>query len=215
MMNIKKFLDEIVRKIESLGYRCELINEENKHCYIYYGNKKLCTLFQNGSISTNEFSDISKMISTVREYLEAFEKAEMLEAEGLREGYKKLLEFNNYVLAMREMSDGNDYEFVTWQYSQDRKAVNIGRYYSDYEAAKENMVFRTGLLDQRKMFSETEMKLIRTSLVSYVGLNSDIDYKAEKAIGAILERIEALVPEIQRHEDYEELDLVSDDELEL
>jgi hypothetical protein len=59
------------------------------------------------------------------------------------------------------------------------------------------------------------MKLIYTNLISYVGLDTDIEYKNEKAIGSVLDKIENIVPEIVRHEKYEELELASDDELEL
>jgi hypothetical protein len=51
--------------------------------------------------------------------------------------------------------------------------------------------------------------------VNYVGLNGDLDFKDEKAIGSILEKIEQLIPEILRHLKLEELQLVDDDGLEL
>lgn len=210
-----KVLEEMKRQIEKLGYRCEPAIDKNQYAHIYYGDEKRCILFENGALSTNGFSDISVAVSSVKEYMDAYEKAEELKAEGLREGYRKLLEYNGYVLAMKEMDNGKDFEFVTWQYSFDGKAVNIGRYFNDYKNAKENMAFRSGLVDLSKMFSETELKLIHTSLVNYVGLNSNMDYKHEKAIGSILEKIGVIVPEIQRHEELENLDLVSDDGLEL
>jgi hypothetical protein len=65
------------------------------------------------------------------------------------------------------------------------------------------------------IFNEIEMKLIYTNLIGYVGLNSNIDYKTEKAIGAVLDKIESIVPEIKRHEDYEKLELVEDNGLKL
>lgn len=203
------------RQIEKLGYRCESAHDENQYIHIYYNQEKRCILFKNGALSTNGFGDISETVTSVKEYMDAYEKAEDLRAEGLREGYRKLLEYNGYVLAMKEMDNGKDFEFVTWQYSYDGKAVNIGRYFTDYQAAKENMVIRSGLIDQSKMFSETDLKLIHTSLVNYVGLTSNLDYKHERAIGSILEKIGAIVPEIQKHEQLENLDLASDDGLEL
>jgi hypothetical protein len=213
MKNKNKIVNEFVRQIEKLGYRIELSDNPNHHGYIYDGQKELCTFFINGELSTNEYSDITRTLNSVKEYLTAFENAEFLKAEGLKEGYKKLMDYNGYVFAMREMD--NDCEFVTWQYSYDGKAVNLGRYFNDYESAKENMATRCGLIDRSKMFTETEMKLIYTNLISYVGLDTDIEYKNEKAIGSVLDKIENIVPEIVRHEKYEELELASDDELEL
>ena len=214
-MTRNKMLEEMKRQIEKLGYRCEPAINENHYAHIYYGEEKKCTLFENGALSTNGFRDIYETVTSVKEYMDAYEKAEALRAEGLREGYRKLLEYNGYVLAMKEMNNDKDFEFVTWQYSYDGKAVNIGRYFTDYQAAKENMAIRSGLIDQSKMFSETDLKLIHTSLVNYVGLTSNLDYKHERAIGSILEKIGAIVPEIQKHEQLENLDLASDDGLEL
>ena len=65
------------------------------------------------------------------------------------------------------------------------------------------------------MFGETDLKLIHSSLVNYVGLNGNLNYKDEKAIGSILEKIELIVPEILRREKLEDLEIVSDDGIEL
>ena len=213
MINKIKVVNEFIRQIEKLGYRIELSETPNHYGYIYDGQKELCTLFVNAEISTNEYFNITKALNNVKEYLLAFENAEELKAEGLREGYKKLMDYNGYVLAMSETSNG--YEFVTWQYSYDGKAVNLGRYFNDYESAKENMAIRCGLIDRSKMFTETEVKLIYTNLINYVGLDPNIKYKNEKVIGTVLDKIEGIVPEIINHDKYEELELISDDELEL
>ena len=180
MVNRNKVVNEFVRQIEKLGYRIELSDNPKYFGCIYDGENKMCTLFVNGELSTNEYSDITRALNNVKEYLKAFENAGDLKAEGLRYGYKKLMEYNGYVLAMCETD--NEYEFVTWQYSYDGKSVNLGRYFNDYESAKENMAIRCGLIDRSKMFTETEMKLIYTNLINYVGLDPNIEYKNEKAI---------------------------------
>ena len=72
-----------------------------------------------------------------------------------------------------------------------------------------------GLINANPLFTETDLKLIHASFVGYVGLNGNLNYKDEKAIGGILEKIELLVPEILRHNKLEDLELVSDDGLEL
>lgn len=206
--------NEFIRQIEGLGYRIKKLDDPNLIGDIYKGADKLCILFKNGEISTNAFSVLSKTLTNVKEYLEAFEEGNELVADGLRDGYKKLLEFNGYVLAMRKMGN-SEYEFVTWQYSPDKKSVNLGRYFSDFESAKENMATRSSLINSSNLFNETELKLIYTNLIAYVGLNADIDYKSEKAIGNVLDKIEGIIPEITKHQEYERRELVSDDGLEL
>jgi hypothetical protein len=212
---IKKYVDEIVRRIELLGYECRSTDAESQYRHIYKGEERLCILFDNGAINTNAYADIFNTAKITREYLEVFEQAEELKASGLSLGYRKLLDFNGYVLAMKELRSVKEYEFVTWQYSSDSKSVNYGYYNTDYKSAKEDFASRAGLINRSKMFSETQMKLIYASLVSFVGLSSSLDYRTEKAIGNILDKIGDIIPEIEDHKEQEDQSLISDDGLEL
>jgi len=211
----KKKLDEIIRQVSLLGYDWQMAEEEGQYCHFFKGNKMLCILFDNGGINTNAYPDIFKAVRNTKEYLSNFDKAVDLEASGLRAGYKKLLEYNDYVLAMREMKSVNEYEFVTWQYSPDGKSINYGHYFSDYEAAKEDFSERTGLTDRFKKFTETQLKVVHASLVSLVGLSPNIDYQTEKAIGTVLEKIGDIIPEIKQHDELEDEGMVSEDGLEM
>ncbi len=209
-----KRINEFIRCIRERGYLIEENNIKGQIGEIHLNGESLCILFENGELSTNAYRELSVIHRNVKEYLRAFENAEALEVNGLIDGYKKLFEFNGYVLAMRK-NTYHEYEFVTWHYSPDHQSVNIGRYFSDYENAKENMAIRSGLIDSMKLFSETDLKLIHSSLVAYVGINSDIEHQQEKAIGGLLDKIEVIVPEILNHQVYEQKGLVSDDGLEL
>lgn len=210
----KKDLDEIVKQLRKAGFICKPVEEEGKYCHIY-DDKKVYILFENGGINTNANAEINKIVYRTNEYLKNYEQAEELQASGLKVGYKKLNEFNGYVLAMRVIPSLNEYEFVTWQYSLDGQSVNYGHYMTDYEAAKEDFAIRAGLIDNNKLFTETQLKLIYSSLVSYVGLNENIDYKTEKSIGEILEKINSIIPEIEHHEVMEDYAMVPEDGLEL
>lgn len=211
---MKKRINEFIRCIRERGY--DLVENEidGQVGEIHRDGESLCILFENGELSTNAYRELSRLNRNVKEYLKAFENAESLEAHGLIDGYRKLLEFNGYVFAMRE-TKYKEFEFVTWHYSPDGKSVNIGRYFNDYESAKENMALRSGMLDESKLFSETDLKLIRSSLIAYVALDENLDHLKEKAIGRILDQIDIIVPEIVNHQKYEDRELVSDDGLEL
>ncbi|VDN47312.1 protein of unknown function [Petrocella atlantisensis] len=211
----KKKLDEIVKQIRQLGYDCRPASEEGQYCHVFKGEEQLCILFDNGGINTNAHSDIFNTARRTKEYLGNFENASKLKAFGLKAGYRKLLEFNDYVLAMREMESINEYEFVTWQYSPNKQVVNYGHYFSDYEAAKEDFSERAGLTDRYKKFTESQLKVIHSSLVSFVGLSEIIDYQAEKAIGTVLEKIGDIIPEIKQHEILEDEGMAPEDGLEM
>jgi len=145
--------------------------------------------------------------------MELYNRLKPLQADGLREGYRKVLEHDGYVLAMCKMQEG--FEFVTWSYTYDGNSVTLGHYFKGLEGAKEDFAKRAGLINANRMFGETDLKLIHSSLVNYVGLNGNLNYKDEKAIGSILEKIELIVPEILRREKLEDLEIVSDDGIEL
>jgi hypothetical protein len=187
---MKKRINEFIRCIRERGYDLVENDIDGQVGEIHRDGESLCILFENGELSTNAYRELSLLNKNIKEYLKAFENAESIEANGLIDGYKKLLEFNG-------------------------KSVNIGRYFNDYESAKENMALRSGMLDESKLFSETDLKLIRSSLVAYVALDENLDHLKEKAIGRILDQIDIVVPEIVNHQKYEDRELVSDDGLEL
>lgn len=145
--------------------------------------------------------------------MELYNQLKPLQADGLRKGYRKILEHDGHVLAMGKMQEG--FEFATWLYTYDGNSVTLGHYFTSLEAAKEDFAKRAGLINANRMFGETDLKLIHSSLVNYVGLNDNLNYKDEKAIGSILEKIELIVPEILRHKKLEDLEMVADDGIEL
>jgi len=236
---LSKSKDDFISNMNKLGYKVNW-TDTRKHITFVTPDGKKCrnnklyppekftkeSLLKTFELNTSRASDevdienstncsINSTVENVKEYIVAYEKAEELELEGLRTGYRKIIEHNNYILAMKEMGQGNGYEFVTWMYSYDKKGVTIGRYFNDYESAKENMAIRSGLIDRNKMFNETELKLIHTNLINYVALNPNIEYRIEEAIGSVLDKIENIIPEILARDELEELELVDDDGLEL
>ncbi|MGV8147040.1 MAG: hypothetical protein ACLKAK_11880 [Alkaliphilus sp.] len=219
----ERLIAELIRQIEKLGYKISESDNVKYHSYINSGKSIVGVIFRDGQVSASDAVDIedsancsiNSAVENAKKYIVAYENAEELELEGLRTGYRKIIEHNNYILAMKEMEQGNGYEFVTWMYSHDKKGVTIGRYFNDYESAKENMALRSGLIDRNKMFNETELKLIHTNLINYVVMNPNIEYKAEEAIGSVLDKIENIIPEILARDELEELELVDDDGLEL
>ena len=210
----KEYLNEMVRQLIRHGYDCLECDEKGVYKRIIKGVVD-CYLFDNGLINTNAYHEVNKITRSTREYLELFETADEFVVEGLREGYKKLLEHNKIILAMKEMATIDGYEFVTWEYDHDHRGVNLGHYHMDYEAAKEDFAERSGLVDRTKLFSETQMKLIYNGLVSLVSLSEELDYDTEKEIARVLDQILLVVPEIMRHQKLEDMELLADDGLEL
>ena len=145
--------------------------------------------------------------------MEVYNQLKPLQVDELREDYRTILEYEGHVLAMGKIQES--FEFVTWRYTYDGNSVTLGHYFTSLEAAKEDFAKRAGLINANRMFGEMDLKLIHSSLVNYVGLNGNLNYKDEKAIGSILKKIELIVPEILRHEKLEDLEMIADDGIEL
>ncbi len=144
-------------------------------------------------------NSVSQMKDSVQEYVTAYYEAAPLVASDLPNGYRKLCDLGNYVFATKQMANAS-YEFVTWEYSYDRRGVGHGNYFYDYEAAKTDFGVRTGMIDRSKLFSEKELSFLHEQLSNYLRLNNYISFGDEKDVKLLLDKIEAIVPECSREE---------------
>ena len=132
----------------------------------------LCEVTENGGITyRNEDIDeperidakdkVYEIVRTTAEYMRQMETAPFLKADGLEDGYKVLADFNDIVLAGIQSKYG--VQFVTWDWSFDRKGVSHGHYYTglyssgNYEAAKRDFATRSGLIPEQQLFREKQL----------------------------------------------------------
>lgn len=104
---------------------------------------------------------VYEIVRTTAEYMRQMETAPALKADGLENGYKVLADFNGTVLAGIQSKYG--VQFVTWDWSFDRKGVSHGHYYTglyssgNYEAAKRDFATRSGLIPEQQLFREKQL----------------------------------------------------------
>lgn len=97
---------------------------------------------------------LNSATALVREYDKAMKKAPDLKVPDLPQSYKLLAQYDNIVLAGRELSN-ESFEFVTWR--QNNNGVGEGNYYgNNYARAKEDFATRSGLVNESKVFSDKE-----------------------------------------------------------
>ena len=85
-------------------------------------------------------------------YMKLLETAPPLKAESLADGYRVLAEFNGTVLAGKKTLLGA--QFVTWAWDYDRRGASNGHYYmEDYQTAKEDFTFRSGLMAREQVLT--------------------------------------------------------------
>jgi hypothetical protein len=211
----EKFIELPQAELKRRGYDCTRENDEIK---VSKNGFPVTDILGGGeyrvyrnTLNDSDYHSVRAVYESLSEAYSLYEKGEPLAAQPR---YRKLCEFGNYLIAARPMGYGY-MEFVTWQQDAERTRVDVGHYTADYEAAKEDFAVRCGLVSRDKLFSETEMKLIRQGLV-YLGANfPDLTYEQNTLLGKAVEKIEMIVPEIQEHEESERGELMPDDELAL
>ena len=100
-------------------------------------------------------------------YMKLLETAPPLKAESLADGYRVLAEFNGTVLAGKKTLLGA--QFVTWAWDYDRRGVSNGHYYmEDYQTAKEDFTFRSGLMAREQVFDRERLEELRQAAQGFL-----------------------------------------------
>ena len=195
--------------------------EDKEFLEVYKNNEYICTLSVDGTVScpndkviNEQAQGVSEQYKEIRNaYLAYSNSAYMHDLIGAA-GYKSLCEYGDHVLAAKLLSN-MEFEYAIWQCDHGVLFVHNGTYFSDFNKAQENFAVRSGLMDKWKMLDESEWKLIRTGLV-FLAMNcGDITTEQNVQIGKLINRIDVIVPEVQKHEVLEHQGLVADDGLEI
>ena len=192
-------LKEFIRRLKAAGFQTEL--DVNGAGTVYRHGREVAVLKEDGEILYKPWSRqyafyIRDMQNEVDEYMTQYLNAASVKTSRLRTAPRTLLEFNNAELAAKE--GGNGFEFITWKkYGVSRDA---GHYFSDYAAAKRDFAVRAGLIDRDRLFTETELTVIRSHLSDYLSIDAGdhITGENEKAIRKVIDKIDnSIVPEIR------------------
>ena len=200
-MNEKKFLQQVYTKLENqLEQEVKLADGSIE---ISEGDKVIFRVDSKGGMfcsDDKQFSDIVKKLrckieDDVRntiEFLEVMDNSPELTAVDFNAPYKKLLEYNDVVLAGTEHSNGS-FEFVTWDCKNN--SLDHGHYYEDYERAKEDFVKRSELLPENQIFSADERfelyRCVEDTLYAGFELSSDV----ENILADVKEKLKDSIPD--------------------
>ena len=120
--------------------------------------------------------------------------------EKLTNGVVKINEHENVILACKHHPL---FGYVLSTYLQDLENNNMPiqrQYFYNKEAAFENFALRSGLVDEKKLFSETELKILHAGLVKMRTVDNDLDAEDLNSVAALIDRIEDIVPELCKKE---------------
>ncbi|PYG84878.1 hypothetical protein LY28_03499 [Ruminiclostridium sufflavum DSM 19573] len=206
----------IINELKAGGYSAIAVNtsgrennwDTEKICVIRDG-KDVCDI--NCSTNTISYSNrhdrseverILALIVNLQEQEGNYINAPALKVNKL-ENYRLLSEYNNVILAACRASGLNpamqkvdSIQYVTWARDSFDDGVQTGHYFSEnYAAAKEDFAKRSGLINEDKLFSETELIALYDGLVKLEGI--DNTNEAEKILNSVKRKISNVIPDIE------------------
>ena len=121
-------------------------------------------------------------------------------ADQMQNGWYKLSEYNNVTLAARQHHLFG-YVFNTY-FTNPAGEAETRRVFYNREFAGQDFAMRSGLIDEKALFSETELKIIHSDLVKMSVLDNNVSNDDRISVGRIVEKIEDIMPEL-RDMDYD------------
>ena len=204
-----RYLREAAIVLAKEGFQLDEVHTD-RLCILLDGSP-LCEVTGSGGVAyRNEDIDeperiaakdkVYEIVRTTAEYMRQMEMAPFLKADGLEDGYKVLADFNDIVLAGIQSKYG--VQFVTWDWSFDRKGVSHGHYYTglyssgNYEAAKRDFATRSGLIPEQQLFREKQLIEIYRCCTDTLQGSFELSYDQEKTIQDVRKQIEECLPDI-------------------
>ena len=192
------FRSEVGRKLREMGIK---YSDEVAHISITKGKPDAARIYSDGQIASpvefaasDEYPKVKKMVRLANEYCKAYANAQPLAADGLKDEYRCLAEFNETVFAAK-YNAGYGFEFVVWLRTIDGNSVFQGHYFGDYTAAKENFAKRSGLINSDRVFSDADIKNLLHCVEFALNNDEDMSYSLYQEVKELKEKIERVIPE--------------------
>jgi len=215
MFNNPKFIELLMNELKKQGYDCK---HEDGEIKVSKNGFPVTDILNSGEYRVYRNTPDNQELNNVRaihdSLSEAFSQYEKGQPVNAQPQYHIMCEFGNYLMAAKLMNYGY-MEFVTWQQDADKTRVDVGNYFTGYEAAKEDFSVRSGLVNRYKMLNETELKLIHQGLVHLGADYPHLTAEQMTNVGKLIEKVEMIVPAIKERSIYEALELVAEDGLEM
>lgn len=125
--------------------------------------------------------------------------------EKIANGGYRLCEHGDVVLACKH-HPLFEYVFSTYRLAPDNQAPVQRQYFYNKEEAMENFASRSGLVDARRLFSESELIMIHDEMVKFLITPNDKTIEQFEQVQILIDRLEDLLPALKErdiHLDYD------------
>ena len=210
MKSKTEFYKAFFEAIEKKGFSIRPPSSPDYVADLYYRDKPIAFYGKQDAIIKNPFVEVDeKLIDRLQSIARTtaigcgicsdkpFDDSLAAKEQG---GVVKINEQNGVVLACKHHPIF-DYVLSTYRKDAEHGDVAIQRqYFYNKEAAFENFALRSGLVDEKKLFSETELKILHAGLVKMRTVDNDLDAEDLNSVAALIDRIEDIVPELSKKE---------------
>ncbi len=117
-------------------------------------------------------------------------------SEKLPNGSYKLAEYNDVTLACK-LHHLFGYVFSTYRTAPDSDQIMQRQFFYNKEFAGQDFAKRSGLVDQKALFTETELKVLHSHLVKMNVLDNNVSNDDRFSVGRIIDKIEDIMPELK------------------
>ena len=92
------------------------------------------------------------------------------------------------------------YVFSTYRTAPDSGEMMARQIFYNKEFAGQDFAKRSGLVDERALFTEEELRVLHAGLVKMSILDQDVSNEARESVERILDKIEDIIPELREQE---------------
>lgn len=216
MKTKNEFYKAFFEALNKMGYDIKKSASADYFADIYKNGQIVAFYLPNDTIEKNPFIQVAeKTMDEIKDLARrtalrcgiCTEKPYTEQNQKLPGGAYLLSQFNDVVLACK-YHPLFDYVLSTYRISpESNKPMQIQHYYNK-AAAMEEYAIRAGLIDARKLFSETELTFIHDQLVQFqISPSNDKTVEEFQTVCNVIDRIEEIVPELKDREitlDYEQ-----------
>ena len=208
MKSKTEFYQSYFEALQKKGFTVQPSTSPNYVADIYHKDKLIAFFTKNDMVMKNPFVEVQdKLMDRVQTLAKTTAVAcgicsdkpfDEEAAVKLPNNLYKINEHNGVVLACKHHPL---FDYVLCTYRNDENKNPIQRqYFYNKDAAFESFATRSGLIDEKRLFSETDLKIIHAGLVKMRTIDSDMTQDDLNSVERLVDKIEDIIPELQKKE---------------
>ncbi len=197
----KQFFEQLARR----GFEVKRSESSDYLADIYHKQQLVAFYTKADTIEKNPFVSVKdKVINLINDTAKATAmKAGICNEcpytevnEKLPNGSYKLAEYNDVTLACK-LHHLFGYVFSTYRTAPDSVQIMHRQFFYNKEFAGQDFAKRSGLIDKKALFTETELKVLHSNLVKMNVLDNNVSNDDRFSVGRIIDKIEDIMPELK------------------